>query len=115
MSTLSIPQAGWHLSFFGDSDFIKTKIASYTHQEFNLPMYTNVTAIEEKIKLSKDLFGRNDYAIRQIAVWNNTELPCYYEKYLSDYVLFFFITCFFKMNHYLLFEAKTNKEKMVPL
>ena len=88
MSTLAIPYAGWHLSFFGDSNFIQTKIASYIHQEFNLPMYTNVTAIEDKIKQSKDLFGRGEYVIRQVAVWNNTQLPCQYEKYLSDYVLF---------------------------
>ena len=51
-------------------------------------MYTNVTAIEDKIKQSKDLFGRGEYVIRQVAVWNNTQLPCHYEKYLSDYVLF---------------------------
>ena len=51
-------------------------------------MYTNVTAIEDKIKQSKDLFGRGEYVIRQVAVWNNTQLPCQYEKYLSDYVLF---------------------------
>ena len=53
-----IEKGGWHLSFMGGVDRIKTKIDSYAHQEFNNP---NITSnIENKIQSGVDLFGRTN-------------------------------------------------------
>ena len=54
--------SGWHLSYMGGPERIKTKIESYSHQEFNNPYYLN--SIEEKIKQNKDLFGRRNDSYR---------------------------------------------------
>jgi hypothetical protein len=42
----------------GGPERVKTKIESYSHQEFNNPYYLN--SIEDKIKQNKDLFGRTN-------------------------------------------------------
>jgi len=49
---------GWHLSYFGDANHIQNKIASFSHQELNLPPFLNATHINECIGSGRDLFGR---------------------------------------------------------
>ncbi len=51
--------AGWHLSFMGGPDRVRTKIESYAHQEFNNSNYKN--NIEEKIKSMVDVYNRRSY------------------------------------------------------
>jgi beta-1,4-mannosyl-glycoprotein beta-1,4-N-acetylglucosaminyltransferase len=48
--------SGWHLSYMGGSERIKTKIKSYAHQEYNNGYY--LENIDENIKMNRDLFGR---------------------------------------------------------
>ena len=55
-----IENAGWHFSYLMSPDDISKKIQAFSHQEFNLPRYTNIESIKEAIKLKKDIFGRND-------------------------------------------------------
>jgi len=38
---------GWHLSYFGDINFIKNKINNFAHQEFNNNNFTDIKKIEE--------------------------------------------------------------------
>jgi hypothetical protein len=52
-----IHNAGWHLSYFGDTSFIKTKIESFSHQEYNIPSV--IDSIESNVNNKQDLFGRN--------------------------------------------------------
>ena len=55
---LIIPDAGWHWSFLGGKESIRTKIISYAHSEFN---NDNVLSnIEDSIKNNTDIFGRNN-------------------------------------------------------
>ena len=83
-STPTILFGGWHLSYFGDPNFIKNKINEFSHQEYNNDTYTNVNTIEEKIKNFKDIYNRQMY-IENINVKDNHYLPPQYEKYLTKY------------------------------
>jgi beta-1,4-mannosyl-glycoprotein beta-1,4-N-acetylglucosaminyltransferase len=76
---------GWHLSYFGDPEFIKNKLENFSHQEFNNDIYTNLDYIKEHIKNKVDLVGRsNDF--EYIAIENNKNLPLQYLEFLSNYM-----------------------------
>jgi len=83
-----IKNGGWHLSYFGNYQFIKNKIENFAHQEYNNEKITSVENIEEKINTCKDLFGRNDCYISKICVKDNLYLPPKYNVYLQNFVLF---------------------------
>lgn len=53
-----ISNAGWHFSYIKSPEKIKEKIASFSHQEFNIPEINNLDNIEDKIKSVQDLFNR---------------------------------------------------------
>ena len=50
---------GWHFSYFGDIDYIKYKIESFAHQEYNKPEFTDEEKIKSKIVNNRDLFNRD--------------------------------------------------------
>ena len=79
-----IENGGWHLSFFGDKDFIINKIQSYGHQEFNNNKF--LSNIEDKINLNKDLFNRKNFNIQYININDNNNLPPKYNIYLQKYI-----------------------------
>jgi beta-1,4-mannosyl-glycoprotein beta-1,4-N-acetylglucosaminyltransferase len=54
-----INHGGWHLSYFGDLDFIVKKIASYSHQEYNNENYLDKNILHEKIKNGVNLLNNN--------------------------------------------------------
>jgi beta-1,4-mannosyl-glycoprotein beta-1,4-N-acetylglucosaminyltransferase len=78
-----IPNGGWHLSYFGDSSFIKNKIVNFGHQEFNNDNYTDIDKIEERIRNSTDLYGRHGCNLQKIPLEENNNLPPQYETYLA--------------------------------
>jgi beta-1,4-mannosyl-glycoprotein beta-1,4-N-acetylglucosaminyltransferase len=51
---------GWHLSFMGGEERVKTKIQNYAHQEFNNPYYLN--SVGNKIDNGVDLYNRLGYS-----------------------------------------------------
>ena len=53
-----IENGGWHFSYFGDVEKIKTKLQSFAHQEFNKEKYLNDLNIVEAIVNKKDLLQR---------------------------------------------------------
>ena len=53
-----VENGGWHLSYFGDADFIANKLRNFCHKEFSGEEFTNKDVIEKKIKDRLDLFGR---------------------------------------------------------
>lgn len=55
-----VPEGGWHLSYWGGSSRIKTKLESFAHQEYNQKEYTDLTKIEQRITAGEDLFGRDN-------------------------------------------------------
>jgi beta-1,4-mannosyl-glycoprotein beta-1,4-N-acetylglucosaminyltransferase len=83
-----IKNGGWHLSYFGDSHFIKNKIENFGHQELNNKHFTDTKKIENRINNYNDLYDRNDNSIIKISIKNNNRLPPNYETYLQKYVKF---------------------------
>lgn len=57
MLPATIPNAGWHFTNMGDAEFIKRKLNSYSHQEFNNPNVTDW--IEDRIGANLDFIGRD--------------------------------------------------------
>jgi len=80
-----IQNGGWHLSYFGDSSFIKNKIVNFGHQEFNNDNYTDINKIEERIKNSDDLYGRRGCNLQRINITENNNLPVEHEIYLTNF------------------------------
>ena len=74
-ATRIIRPAGWHLSYFGDSRFIKNKIEQFAHQEFNKEIFTNVENIEKCIETGSDLFARSYAKCTKIPLSENKYLP----------------------------------------
>lgn len=70
-----ISNAGWHLSYFGNSDFIRNKLTHFGHQEYNREEYTCDSNINAAIRDGKDLFNRENVTITKIKVCDNTNLP----------------------------------------
>jgi beta-1,4-mannosyl-glycoprotein beta-1,4-N-acetylglucosaminyltransferase len=79
-----IKNGGWHLSYFGDCNFIKNKLETCAHQEYNSLEYTDTDKIKNKIKDCRDLFNRNNNPIR-INISDNNYLPPEYENYLKNF------------------------------
>lgn len=71
----SIMDGGWHFSFMGGVDRIKTKLKSYSHQEFNNDVVLN--NVEHIINAGTDLFSRGDRIIQ-------VEIDDSYPEYLVN-------------------------------
>ena len=75
-----IHNAGWHLSYFGDIEFIRNKILNISHQELNKPENLDPETIRERIKTCQDLFGRDNNTTHKFA-WTEIDpsnLPKYW-------------------------------------
>lgn len=55
-----VEKGGFHFSYFGDTERIRTKLKSFAHQEFNKDAIINDTNILNAIESKKDLFGRGE-------------------------------------------------------
>jgi beta-1,4-mannosyl-glycoprotein beta-1,4-N-acetylglucosaminyltransferase len=82
-----IEKGGWHLSYFGDSKFIKNKIEHFSHQEFNNESYTNLDTIESRMSSGQDIYGRWYCGFKRIPISENLYLPPEYKKYLTKFIL----------------------------
>lgn len=78
-----ISNGGWHLSYFGNIDFIINKINSYSHQEYNNQKYTDKNKLVEKIKNGVNLL--NNTSLVYIPIEENQNLPYKYDTYLTNF------------------------------
>lgn len=73
MSHVTIPHAGWHLSYYGDINFIINKLESFSEQQANIP------AIKDEIFLKKciaeGILCFSDEKLIHKPHENNTDLP----------------------------------------
>jgi beta-1,4-mannosyl-glycoprotein beta-1,4-N-acetylglucosaminyltransferase len=53
-------KAGWHFSYTGGAKKIKAKLESFSHSEYNTPLYKDLSRIKQKMKTGEDLFDRPD-------------------------------------------------------
>jgi beta-1,4-mannosyl-glycoprotein beta-1,4-N-acetylglucosaminyltransferase len=82
--TCPIFKGGWHLSYFGDASFISNKIKHFSHQELNVPQFTDVNHISQMVKHHKDLYGR-PIQLTAIRIEENSYLPPDYSVHLTNY------------------------------
>jgi beta-1,4-mannosyl-glycoprotein beta-1,4-N-acetylglucosaminyltransferase len=71
--------AGWHFTNIGGAEFVKRKIQSYAHQEFNNPQ--TLQLIEERIAQNKDYLGRQFTFTQDELDW-----PLYLRQNRSKYI-----------------------------
>lgn len=83
----SIPRGGWHLSYFGDSHFIKNKIENFGHQEFNNNNYTDINKINQRLSDGQDVYGRWYVPFNKVPISQNAYLPPEFRKYLSKFIV----------------------------
>ena len=77
-----ISNGGWHLSYFGDKEFIRNKIQNFSHIEHNIPETTDLDNIQRCIDSTECIVGKEFRMIR-IPHSENTYLPPKYEIYLN--------------------------------
>lgn len=82
-----IKNAGWHLSYFGDSHFIKNKIENFGHQEFNNNNYTDIDKISQRLSDGQDVYGRWYVPFNKVPISKNAYLPPDFRTYLSKFIL----------------------------
>jgi len=80
-----VSNGGWHLSYFGDIDFIINKIASYSHQEYNNESYLDKNQLIQKMKNGINLL--NNSSLVYIPTEENKNLPYKYDLYLTKYYI----------------------------
>jgi len=86
MGCENIKNGGWHLSYFGNPNFVKNKLENFAHQEYNSDIYKNLNDIDYKIKNGIDLFNRSGgNEINLIDIKDNAYLPPKYEVHLKAY------------------------------
>ena len=81
-----VPNGGWHLSYFGDVDFIKNKIKNFAHQEINTPEVLN--SIQSHIDNSTDFIPPDPNvwknSIRHGGVEVKNKPPSYLPKHYKE-------------------------------
>ncbi len=73
------PHAGWHFSYLGDADHVRTKIQAFVHQEVNRPDTIDHLDLDAIMKSGADIFQRENYA------WEVVPISDYFpERIVSD-------------------------------
>jgi beta-1,4-mannosyl-glycoprotein beta-1,4-N-acetylglucosaminyltransferase len=71
----TLKKGGWHLSYFGDANFIKNKIENFAHQELNVEEFTNTEKIRKRIEDKTDLYDRKNEQFKYVKLEDNDFLP----------------------------------------
>ncbi|KZZ95145.1 glycosyl transferase family 17 protein [Ascosphaera apis ARSEF 7405] len=78
-SSSDIWNASWHCSSCFDTiNEMKTKIRSYSHQEFNRPEFLDSDKLVERVRTGMDLFDRPGQIYDRVD--NNTDVPSFLKK-----------------------------------
>jgi beta-1,4-mannosyl-glycoprotein beta-1,4-N-acetylglucosaminyltransferase len=54
-----LKDGGWHFSYLGGPDAIRTKLEAFSHQDLNIPRFKDPRYLSHVVSLGMDLFGRN--------------------------------------------------------
>lgn len=77
----SIPEAGWHFSTFGDVNKIRTKIQSFSHQEYNQEQYISDSNIKAAIENKEDIYHNSG----KFKDYNFLNFPKDVQKHIINY------------------------------
>ena len=83
-----ITKGGWHLSYFGDPNFIKNKLENFPHQEFNKPEIVDISALQIRMNYGLDILNRPGVSLERIPISENKYLPPFHDTMLSKFILF---------------------------
>ena len=72
-----IEHGGWHLSFFGNTEFIRNKLQNFAHTEYSGEQFTNTRNIEDSITNCKDLNCGRPFT--RVPLQDNKNLPPQHE------------------------------------
>ena len=75
---LNIPHAGWHWSYIGDNETVRSKIRSFSHQELNTKSVVDNVDVEATIAEHKDLYGRTGLH------WSTVSIDDYFPALLKQ-------------------------------
>lgn len=74
-------KCGWHLSYFGDAEFIHNKLNNFSHQEPAVQSINNIEEIERRMKSGLDLHRKNrGMDLTYIPTSENQYLPLNHES-----------------------------------
>lgn len=62
-----VPNAGWHFSYMGGAERVRQKLASFAHQEFNKPEFTDLKYLEQTLKDGRWALG-DEHKLRVVPV-----------------------------------------------
>lgn len=79
-----IKNAGWHLSYFGDVNFIINKFKSFSDKEYNNEYYLNKERLQTNINNHINILNFDKLDI--IPIERNKNLPPQYDIYLEKYI-----------------------------
>jgi beta-1,4-mannosyl-glycoprotein beta-1,4-N-acetylglucosaminyltransferase len=74
---------GWHLSYFGNTEFIRNKLLSFAHTEYSGEEFTNSKNIEDSIMNCKDLNCGRPFT--KVSIEHNKNLPPNHEFLLVNF------------------------------
>ena len=77
-SHINVHHSGWHFSWLGDNEYIKNKLKSYSHTEFDNSNILDDLNIEENIKRGEDHLKRGS------VTWSPVKLDDYFPKVILD-------------------------------
>jgi beta-1,4-mannosyl-glycoprotein beta-1,4-N-acetylglucosaminyltransferase len=77
-----IRNGGWHFSYLQSPDDILKKITAFSHGERNQDKFKNITRIEEKIKLQKNIFDLG-FSYKKIII--DDTFPEYIYKNIDEF------------------------------
>tara|TARA_A100001015_G_scaffold307010_1_gene402211 strand:- start:2643 stop:3455 length:813 start_codon:yes stop_codon:yes gene_type:complete len=79
---------GWHLSYFGDVDFIHNKLNNFAHQENEVQSINNKGEIKKRLQNGEDLsIYDRDWKFDYISILQNDNLPPKYNIFLDNYII----------------------------
>ena len=85
----TIENGGWHFSYLGGPEAIRTKIEAYSHDELNIDEFKNIHNIQTAIADGRDIFGRKlsfaDAAIEELPKFIVENFSAYKNKGLIDF------------------------------
>jgi beta-1,4-mannosyl-glycoprotein beta-1,4-N-acetylglucosaminyltransferase len=73
-----VENAGWHFTYLGGVERIRQKIASFAHQEFNTPEYTDPQRIAERLRNGQSIFDGTQ-KLQFVAL--DESYPCYLREH----------------------------------
>jgi tetratricopeptide (TPR) repeat protein len=76
---------GWHFSYVGDAEFIKNKLASISHTEYDTPEYKNDERIKKARVKGNDLFDRKGYKFKYVDIDSCQDYDEELKKLLKNY------------------------------